>query len=43
MCVVLQKWKAANLIWDPVEYGGIKSIRVPVKTIWVPDILMYNR
>ncbi|KAH3839130.1 neuronal acetylcholine receptor subunit alpha-7-like [Dreissena polymorpha] len=36
------KWRASNLVWDPAEYGGIDSIRVPAQKIWLPDILMYN-
>ena len=38
-----QKWRAANLVWDPYEYGGIEEIPVPAKLIWTPDILLYNR
>ncbi|WAR00949.1 ACH1-like protein [Mya arenaria] len=36
------KWRAANLVWDPLEYGGITTIRVPAQKVWIPDILMYN-
>ncbi|XP_060592924.1 neuronal acetylcholine receptor subunit alpha-7-like [Ruditapes philippinarum] len=36
------KWRAANLMWDPYEYGGIEAIPVPAKLIWTPDILLYN-
>ncbi|KAL4227369.1 Neuronal acetylcholine receptor subunit alpha-7 [Mactra antiquata] len=36
------KWRAANLRWDPREYGGIDVIRIPAKQVWRPDILMYN-
>nr|ABA60380.1 nicotinic acetylcholine receptor subunit type A [Lymnaea stagnalis] len=35
-------WNAANLMWDPKEYGNLTSIRVPKQMVWVPDILLYN-
>ncbi|XP_021371683.1 neuronal acetylcholine receptor subunit alpha-7-like isoform X1 [Mizuhopecten yessoensis] len=36
------KWKDCNLVWNPEEFGGIASIRVPAAKVWKPDILMYN-
>ncbi len=38
-----QEWKDYKLDWNETEYGGVKSIRLPSKMIWTPDILMYNR
>jgi nicotinic acetylcholine receptor len=35
-------WKDYKLHWNETEYGGVKSIRLPSKMIWTPDILMYN-
>lgn len=29
--------------WDPVDYGGIETLRVPVDRIWKPDIVLYNK
>ena len=29
--------------WDPADYGGIESIRVPVERVWVPDIVLFNK
>ena len=40
---IIQTWIADNLKWDPHEFGGVTSIRVPSKDIWNPDILLYNR
>ena len=43
-CVVsLQEWVDVKLKWDPNDYGGITSIRVPSETIWLPDIVLYEK
>ena len=36
-------WKDYKLAWNETQYGDLKSIRLPAKMIWTPDILMYNR
>jgi len=36
-------WHAYNLEWNPDEYGGIQTIRVPSERVWTPDIFLYNR
>ena len=41
--VALQEWHDYNLGWNVTEYGGVKSINLPSKDVWTPDILMYNR
>ncbi|XP_061033272.1 neuronal acetylcholine receptor subunit alpha-6 isoform X1 [Eubalaena glacialis] len=35
-------WNDYKLRWDPVEYDGIETLRVPVEKIWKPDIVLYN-
>ncbi|KAM3721114.1 Neuronal acetylcholine receptor [Dirofilaria immitis] len=37
-----QEWKDELLVWDPKEFDGIESIRVPCDLIWLPDIVLYN-
>uniref|UniRef100_F1KVU9 Neuronal acetylcholine receptor subunit alpha-10 n=1 Tax=Ascaris suum TaxID=6253 RepID=F1KVU9_ASCSU len=37
-----QEWKDELLRWDPKEFGGIQSIRIPCDLIWLPDIVLYN-
>lgn len=32
-----------KLKWNPDDYGGITSIRVPSETIWLPDIVLYEK
>uniref|UniRef100_A0A8D2IRG5 Cholinergic receptor nicotinic alpha 6 subunit n=2 Tax=Varanus komodoensis TaxID=61221 RepID=A0A8D2IRG5_VARKO len=35
-------WNDYKLRWNPLEYDGIESIRVPADKIWKPDIVLYN-
>ncbi|KAL3995941.1 hypothetical protein ACER0C_008597 [Sarotherodon galilaeus] len=37
-----QEWVDVKLKWNPDDYGGITSIRVPSETIWLPDIVLYE-
>ncbi|XP_029109378.1 neuronal acetylcholine receptor subunit alpha-5 [Scleropages formosus] len=37
-----QEWVDVKLRWDPNEYQGINTIRVPSDTIWTPDIVLYD-
>ncbi|VDK43383.1 unnamed protein product, partial [Anisakis simplex] len=37
-----QEWKDELLRWDPKQFGGIESIRIPCDLIWLPDIVLYN-
>jgi len=37
-----QEWKDVMLRWEPDMFGGVQEIRVPVKQIWRPDIVLYN-
>ncbi|KAM9818493.1 neuronal acetylcholine receptor subunit beta-3a [Syngnathus typhle] len=37
-----QEWVDVKLKWNPDEYGGITSTRVPSETIWLPDIVLYE-
>uniref|UniRef100_A0A914XM94 Neurotransmitter-gated ion-channel ligand-binding domain-containing protein n=1 Tax=Plectus sambesii TaxID=2011161 RepID=A0A914XM94_9BILA len=36
----LQSWKDEYLTWDPAEFNGTESIRIPELLLWVPDIAM---
>ncbi|XP_059829844.1 neuronal acetylcholine receptor subunit alpha-6 [Hypanus sabinus] len=35
-------WNDYKFRWNPVDYDGIKYIRVPADKIWKPDIVLYN-
>ncbi|KAK6476663.1 neuronal acetylcholine receptor subunit alpha-5-like [Huso huso] len=37
-----QVWVDVKLRWNPDDYLGITSIRVPSDTIWIPDIVLYD-
>ncbi|XP_063046432.1 neuronal acetylcholine receptor subunit non-alpha-2-like [Engraulis encrasicolus] len=37
-----QEWIDHKLRWNPDDYGGITSIRVPSESIWLPDIVLYE-
>ncbi|KAI6241361.1 hypothetical protein M3Y99_00363000 [Aphelenchoides fujianensis] len=36
------KWVDHFLRWDPSEYANIKEVRLPINSIWKPDVLLYN-
>jgi len=38
-----QQWKDINLRWDPAKYNNLTSIVIPSSSIWIPDIILYNR
>uniref|UniRef100_A0A914DDF4 Neurotransmitter-gated ion-channel ligand-binding domain-containing protein n=1 Tax=Acrobeloides nanus TaxID=290746 RepID=A0A914DDF4_9BILA len=38
-----QEWKDELLRWDPKEFGGIESLRIPCDLIWLPDLVLYNK
>ncbi|KAL7980376.1 hypothetical protein Chor_014705 [Crotalus horridus] len=37
-----QEWVDVKLKWDPKDYAGITSIRVPSASLWIPDIVLYD-
>jgi len=37
-----QSWKDSRLTWNPSDYSGLQTLRIPAKMIWTPDILAYN-
>jgi len=40
--VYAQQWKDILLAWNPNDYGGVSTVRVPPDKIWTPDIVLYN-
>ena len=40
---VEQEWIDYKLRWNPDNYGGITSIRVPSENLWLPDIVLYEK
>lgn len=41
--VLLQEWIDHKLSWNPDEYGGITAIRVPSESLWLPDIVLFEK
>ncbi|KAM9069130.1 neuronal acetylcholine receptor subunit beta-3 isoform 3-T3 [Sarcophilus harrisii] len=37
-----QEWIDHKLRWNPDEYGGISSIKVPSESLWLPDIVLFE-
>ena len=38
-----QEWIDEFLTWEPTDFGNITKIRVPCQSIWIPDIVLYNK
>ena len=43
MFCIFQMWKDAFLRWNHEDFGGVSNIRLPIRRIWKPDIILYNR
>lgn len=41
--ISFQSWTDEHLKWDPKDYGNLDSITQSSKTIWQPDLALYNR
>ncbi|CAL8269809.1 unnamed protein product, partial [Gadus morhua 'NCC'] len=37
-----QEWVDVKLRWNPDDYGGVTTIRVPSESLWLPDIVLYE-
>ncbi|XP_002819095.2 neuronal acetylcholine receptor subunit beta-3 [Pongo abelii] len=37
-----QEWTDHKLRWNPDDYGGINSIKVPSESLWLPDIVLFE-
>ncbi|CAF2081197.1 unnamed protein product [Rotaria magnacalcarata] len=35
-------WQDMNLVWNPVDYGGLATVCLPADSIWTPDVVLYN-
>ncbi|CAB3400263.1 unnamed protein product [Caenorhabditis bovis] len=36
------KWNDYHMKWNPKEYDGIETVRVPPDKVWLPDIVLFN-
>lgn len=39
----MQEWTDMKLRWDPDDYSGITTIRVPSDRLWLPDVVLYEK
>merc|ERR1711868_196311 len=37
------QWTDYRLTWDPEQYRGVKTLRVPASMLWRPDIITFNQ
>ncbi|XP_033102283.1 neuronal acetylcholine receptor subunit beta-3-like [Anneissia japonica] len=37
-----ESWQDQLMVWNASDYGGIDIIKVPLNSIWIPDITLYN-
>ncbi|XP_051784477.1 5-hydroxytryptamine receptor 3A-like [Erpetoichthys calabaricus] len=40
---VRQRWRDEYLHWHPAQFHGVHSFSVPVESIWVPDITIFEK
>lgn len=38
-----QIWNNPLLAWNSTEYGGLTTINVAPKNVWLPDIVLYEK
>ncbi|CAL4073180.1 unnamed protein product, partial [Meganyctiphanes norvegica] len=39
---VKKEWIDELLKWDPADYNGLETIRLPCDRLWLPDVVLYN-
>ena len=41
--IFLQAWQDYQLTWNSSEFGGVDSVVINPRHLWIPDLLLYNR
>lgn len=36
-------WIDPKLKWEPMKYGNISTVNIPYDSVWLPDVVLYNR
>ncbi|XP_052796704.1 neuronal acetylcholine receptor subunit alpha-10-like isoform X2 [Mya arenaria] len=36
------EWVDERLVWNPADYNGLQTLRMPCEKLWLPDIVLYN-
>lgn len=39
----MQVWTDERLVWDKKQYNNLTKLRIPQDSVWLPDIVLYNR
>jgi len=39
----MQSWKDRRLAWNVSEFDGLDMTYLPVKKMWTPDVMLYNK
>lgn len=39
---IFQSWKDPYLSWNPKDYGGLGTVRLPASDVFTPDIVLFN-
>ena len=40
--LVAQEWEDENMQWEPEDYEGLSTLRVPSTKVWTPDTFIFN-
>lgn len=38
-----QTWNDRSLTWDPEQFRQIEKLNIPIKKLWTPDIVVFNK
>ncbi|CAJ0933582.1 unnamed protein product, partial [Mesorhabditis belari] len=39
---VVQEWNDPSLSWDPQNFANLTHTWLPINTVWIPDIIVFN-
>ncbi|XP_001640032.2 neuronal acetylcholine receptor subunit alpha-2 isoform X2 [Nematostella vectensis] len=39
---IRQRWDNELLTWHPSNYEGVQTVRLDAKSVWIPDIVLYD-
>ncbi|XP_071481639.1 neuronal acetylcholine receptor subunit alpha-6-like [Diadema antillarum] len=35
-------WSDSRLVWNPEDYSNVDVLRIPISSLWKPDVVLYN-
>ncbi|KAK0402735.1 hypothetical protein QR680_016504 [Steinernema hermaphroditum] len=39
---VVEEWKDHTLSWNPSKFGNITQTWLPIESVWIPDLIVFN-